>query len=72
MTNLESAQKYLKQGFSIIPVGAGEESKVPLINGWKEFQTRKPTEQEITIWWTEFPNANIAYQGLQLSSTLGK
>ena len=39
---LEAALKYLSLGFSVIPVG---ENKIPAIT-WKEFQTRKATEQE--------------------------
>lgn len=41
------AQRYLKAGFSVIPLKL--KSKEPLIN-WKEFQTRKATELEINEW----------------------
>lgn len=40
---------------SIIPVG---KDKIPLIN-WKEYQKRKPTEEEIDKWFEDFPEAQI-------------
>lgn len=43
-------------GFSVMPVG---KDKRPLLASWKEFQTRKATEEEIKKWWQQFPNANI-------------
>lgn len=43
---LESALSYLSHGFSIIPIG---KDKKPLIK-WKEFQVRKPTEEEVRQW----------------------
>ena len=52
---LEYALKYLQKGASVMPVG---KNKIPLIV-WKEFQTRKPTEEEVRKWWTDFPEANI-------------
>lgn len=55
MTLKESAKHYLKTWLSIIPVG---KDKVPLIN-WKEYQQRKPTEEEIDKWFEDFPEAQI-------------
>ncbi len=53
----ESALFYReKMGFSIIPLIQGE--KRALVK-WKEYQTRKPTIDEIKKWWEENPNANI-------------
>lgn len=40
---------------SVIPIG---KDKKPLIN-WKEYQTRKATEQEIKSWFEKWPEANI-------------
>jgi len=54
---LDEAIKYLNLGFSIIPVG---QDKKPLIQ-WKEFQNRKPTEKEVTEW---FSNFNITGIGI--------
>lgn len=52
---LETALKYIKTS-SVIPVGR---DKIPLLQTWKEFQTRKPTEQEVRDWWAKWPDANI-------------
>ncbi len=38
---------YLEKGFSIIPIGI---DKKPLISKWKEYQSRKPTKEEIIKW----------------------
>lgn len=42
-------------GWSVIPIG---DRKVPLIK-WKEFQTRLPTEDEVTKWFGPRTKANI-------------
>lgn len=34
--------------------------KSPCIKGWKEFQNRLPTKEEVTDWFTQNPSANIA------------
>ena len=39
--------EYLKKGFSVIPIGI---DKRPLIPSWKEYQSRKPTSEEIAKW----------------------
>lgn len=44
-----------KMGFSIIPVGL---DKTPLVK-WTEFQSRRPTVEEVITWWLKWPNANI-------------
>lgn len=63
---LSYALKYLKLGFSIIPIRGkhysnGDEglSKGPLVK-WTEFQHRHPTEKEVSLWFTRYPKANIA------------
>jgi len=35
-----------------------EQCKIPIVK-WKEYQTRIPTEEEVTQWFTENPQANI-------------
>lgn len=51
------AFKYVEvDGFSIIPVG---KDKRPLLGSWKEYQTRKPTIEEVEAWWKKYPEANI-------------
>jgi replicative DNA helicase len=56
-TKLEIALAYLKFGMSVIPIQPTID-KHPAID-WKEFQTRKATEDEIRAWWTANPNYNI-------------
>lgn len=55
---LNKGLEYLNRGWSVIPIKNG--SKLPLINSWKEYQERLPTEQEVRKWWEENPTANIA------------
>lgn len=55
MKNLEIARKYVKAGFSVIPIPL--KSKIPLI-AWKEYQTRFPTDEELVAWFVG--NENIA------------
>ncbi|MDM4019379.1 bifunctional DNA primase/polymerase [Roseiconus lacunae] len=52
----EAAQFYLDLGWSIIPQRTGE--KKPLVK-WTEFQTRKPTPDELSGWWQRWPDAGI-------------
>jgi putative DNA primase/helicase len=58
------ALKYQKAGFSIIPVG---QDKRPLVR-WTEFQTRKPSRDEVRAWWGKFPTANIGLITGQLNN----
>ena len=71
MTNKEYALQFLRKGLSVIPLKSPSmvsqdlpeekfirECKVPLIS-WKEFQTRLPTEYEVSSWFDRWPNANI-------------
>ena len=71
MTIKEIALSYLNKGFSIIPLKSPtmvssqlppdefiRHCKMPLIS-WKEFQTRHPTPQEVSDWFTKWPDANI-------------
>jgi len=71
MSNKQYALQYLRKGLSIIPVKSPamlwnihspkdiiKQCKVPLVS-WKEFQTRRPTEQEVESWFNQWPDANI-------------
>lgn len=51
------ALRYLNQGLSVIPVTPWQ--KAPPLIDFKEYTTRLPTVEEVTKWWTEWPNANI-------------
>lgn len=55
-TLLESALELWRSGLSVIPVQPG--GKRPLVP-WIEYQSRRPTEDEIRQWWQQYPNANI-------------
>lgn len=71
---LNDALRYLKLGWSIIPVcwpvdgqcGCGRKhtgnqiGKSPFLPTWKDYQSRLPTTAEVTRWWTDAPLANIA------------
>lgn len=45
---LDTALRYLGLGFSVIPVKARD--KRPALASWKEFQTRRATEDEVRSW----------------------
>lgn len=55
-TMKEHALGYLRTGKSIFPCGV---NKQPLVD-WKQYQTKRPTIEDVEKWWTEFPDANIA------------
>lgn len=57
MKNLEAALELLDMGWSIIP--CRPDTKRPRIK-WKEFQETLPTEEQVTDWWTKFPDDPIA------------
>lgn len=58
MTNLQVAIKLLKAGLRPIPIKAN--CKKPPLVSWEQFQQRAPTTAEVTQWWTQWPNANVA------------
>lgn len=57
MTNLDHALEYAESGYSIFPIEP--DTKRPLVK-WREFQNRIASEEEITKWWTMWPDALIA------------
>jgi hypothetical protein len=54
---IDAALKYRRKGFSVIP--CDPKSKNPLIETWKPYQSRLPTEAEIDEWWSGYPAAAI-------------
>ena len=56
-TKLEAALEYLENGWSIIPIKP--KGKRPAIR-WAEYQKRQPTEEEVTQWWTQWEDYDIA------------
>lgn len=55
MNTLKEALSYLEQGFSVIPIGQDKKSLI----GWKKYQTKKATEEQIQDWFKRFPGANV-------------
>lgn len=57
MSLKEAALEYLSKGWSVIPINPT--TKGACLPSWKEFQSRLPTDAEVTDWWTKWPWANI-------------
>ena len=57
---LDFALKYISKGLSVIPISPVEGKKSPLLSEWKEYQKRLPTEDEVTSWFRQWPDAKIA------------
>ena len=53
---LPNALAYGKHGFSIIPIQPCE--KKPLIR-WDSYQNQRANVDELRIWWTQWPDANV-------------
>lgn len=49
MTRTELLRKYVQYGWTIVPLKEG--TKMPAVN-WKEYQTRKPTTEELRAWFS--------------------
>ena len=64
MTNtiLDFALLYVLACLSIIPIRA-DGSKAPAISSWKEYQSRRPTQQELHSWFSGETNYGIAIIG---------
>ena len=71
MNNKEIALSYLRKGLSVIPLRSPSmvrkdltekefirQCKMPLVS-WKEFQSKRPTEEEVAGWFDKWPDANI-------------
>lgn len=67
-TNLKAALEYINHGWSVIPIKPGE--KVPLLVSWLEFQKRQATVSEVTEWFNNWPDANLAIIVGQISGLL--
>src|SRR5438034_3341754 len=55
---LEAALQYARLGWRVIPI-APRSKDHPLVK-WQEFQHRAPTTAELTAWFTQWPDANLA------------
>lgn len=58
---------YLSKKFSIIPVRS---DKLPLLKSWTEYQTRRPTKDEIKSWENQYQNPNWAIITGDISNTI--
>lgn len=80
---LEYALRYLKRGWSVIPLHSikngrctcgrkdcSNAGKHPRIDKWKKYQTLRATEEEIRRWWTRWPDAGIAVLTGKLSGVV--
>jgi hypothetical protein len=54
---LEAALKYVRLGWNVIPLQPRD--KKPLLPSWREWQTKKVTEDIVKTWWQEHPAANV-------------
>lgn len=68
MNMLQVAKDYLSAGLSIIPTI--KDTKRPAIPRWKPYQTMKPTEKEITSWFSGNNGDSIAIITGQVSGNL--
>jgi putative DNA primase/helicase len=46
---LREARRYVGAGLSVIPV-KGDGSKAPALSGWKPYQNRRATDEELRVW----------------------
>jgi hypothetical protein len=57
-----SALEYAARGWSVIPLrftGDTSERKRPLLDSWDEYQKTPATIEQVELWWTGWPQANI-------------
>lgn len=57
MENKQIAINYHNKGFSVIPLRPKE--KIPLLGGWQKYCQVRSTREEVELWWSETPDANI-------------
>lgn len=54
---LNAALTYIRLGWNVIPLKPKD--KKPLLPSWREWQTKKVTEEIVKKWWQENPAANV-------------
>jgi Bifunctional DNA primase/polymerase, N-terminal/Primase C terminal 1 (PriCT-1) len=67
MATLAQALEIWSSKRSIIPL---KKDKKPLLSSWTEFQNRYPSKEEVTQWWTQWPDANLGIVTSKLSNLL--
>jgi len=61
-TIFDAVLGYCRRGWSVIPLrwtGTVEDRKRPRLDSWKPYQTKAATEEQVRVWWTRWPQANI-------------
>ena len=58
-TMQRAALRYHDRGLCVIPIRSWEVSRRPYVK-WKQYQTTRPTRQQVIDWWTKWPDAGIA------------
>ncbi len=53
---IDTAQRYLARGWSVLPLGARD--KRPLVI-WEPLQTSRPSAEQVSDWFSRWPDANI-------------
>lgn len=56
-TMLKEAQRYHGYGWVVVPIEP--KLKKPRVR-WKEYQSRRPSQKQISEWWTNWPDSGIA------------
>ncbi len=46
---LDVARFYVRRGLSVIPIKT-DGTKAPKLTGWREFSKRRPTDEELAVW----------------------
>ena len=55
---LRAVHEYLTVGFSVVPLAPN--SKRPALDSWDEFQSRRPTPDEVQKWWGDRQQHGVA------------
>lgn len=56
MSTYSQALAVAVNGFSVIPL---KKDKRPLLASWKQYQEKPASDEQIELWWTEHPDANV-------------
>ena len=66
-TKIETAQRYLARGWSILPLRARD--KRPLL-GWEPLQSSRPSADQVSDWFKHWPDANIGIVTGEISNLI--
>ena len=68
-TAASTAAEYLAAGLSVIPIKT-DGSKAPAVSSWKSYQSRLPTENEVTGWFQHHVGIAIVYGRVSANAEL--